>query len=61
MDGKINLIVIKSILKFVRSTEYSFTTVRKLKEKGVENFQKENIYTLGYYDRENGSVSSMTR
>lgn len=47
MDGKIDLIVTKSVSRFARNTVDSLTTVRKLKEKGVEvYFQKENIYTL---------------
>ncbi len=47
LDGKIDLIVTKSVSRFVRNTVDSLTTVRKLKEKGVEvYFEKENIYTL---------------
>ena len=47
LDGKIDLIVTKSVSRFARNTVDSLTTVRKLKEKGVEvYFQKENIYTL---------------
>ena len=47
LDGKIDLIVTKSVSRFARNTVDSLTTVRKLKEKGVEVFfQKENIYTL---------------
>ena len=47
LDGKIDLIVTKSVNRFARNTVDSLTTVRKLKEKGVEvYFQKENIYTL---------------
>ena len=43
LDGKIDLIIAKS----VSSTVDTLTTVRKLKEKGVEvYFEKENIYTL---------------
>ena len=42
-----DLIVTKSVSRFARNTVDSLTTVRKLKEKGVEvYFQKENIYTL---------------
>lgn len=44
---KIDLIVTKSVSRFARNTIDSLTTIRKLKEKGVEVFfQKENIYTL---------------
>ncbi len=47
LDGKINLIVTKSVSRFARNTVDSLITVRKLKEKGVEvYFEKENIYTL---------------
>jgi DNA invertase Pin-like site-specific DNA recombinase len=47
LDGKIDLIVTKSISRFARNTVDSLVTVRKLKEKGVEvYFEKENIYTL---------------
>ena len=42
-----DLIVTKSVSRFARNTVDSLTTVRKLKERGVEvYFQKENIYTL---------------
>ena len=47
LAGAIDLIVTKSVSRFARNTVDSLTTVRKLKEKGVEVFfQKENIYTL---------------
>ena len=47
LDGKIDLIVTKSVSRFARNTVDSLTTVRKLREKGVEvYFEKENIYTL---------------
>lgn len=47
MEGKIDLILTKSISRFARNTVDTLTTVRKLKEKGVEvYFEKENIYTL---------------
>lgn len=47
LDGKIDLILTKSISRFARNTVDSLITVRKLKEKGVEiYFEKENIYTL---------------
>ncbi|SKA11729.1 Site-specific DNA recombinase [Pilibacter termitis] len=47
MAGKIDLIVTKSVSRFARNTVDSLTTVRQLKEKGVEiYFEKENIWTL---------------
>ena len=47
LAGKIDLIITKSISRFARNTVDSLTTVRKLKEKGVEiYFEKENIWTL---------------
>ena len=47
LDGKIDLIVTKSVSRFARNTVDSLTTVRKLKDKGVEvYFEKENIWTL---------------
>ena len=47
LDGKIDLIVTKSVSRFAQNTVDSLTTVRKLKEKGVEVFfEKEDIYTL---------------
>ena len=47
LAGHIDLIVTKSVSRFARNTVDSLTTVRKLKERGVEVFfEKENIYTL---------------
>ncbi|MEA5016951.1 MAG: recombinase family protein [Candidatus Limiplasma sp.] len=47
LDGKIDLIITKSISRFARNTVDSLVTVRQLKEKGCEVFfEKENIYTL---------------
>ena len=47
LNGKIDLIVTKSVSRFARNTVDSLTTVRKLKDKGVEvYFEKENIWTL---------------
>lgn len=47
LAGKIDLIVTKSVSRFASNTVDSLTTVRKLKEKGIEvYFEKENIYTL---------------
>lgn len=47
LDGKIDLIVTKSVSRFARNTVDSLTTIRKLKEAGCEcMFQKENIMTF---------------
>ncbi|MCR4892098.1 MAG: recombinase family protein [Lachnospiraceae bacterium] len=47
LAGKIDLIITKSISRFARNTVDSLTTVRKLKDRGVEiYFEKENIWTL---------------
>ena len=47
LEGKIDLIITKSVSRFARNTVDSLLAVRHLKEKGVEiYFQKENIYTL---------------
>lgn len=47
LDGKIDLIVTKSVSRFARNTVDSLTTIRKLKEHGVEcYFEKENIWTF---------------
>ncbi|HFI0162443.1 TPA: recombinase family protein [Streptococcus suis] len=47
LSGKIDLIITKSVSRFARNTVDSLTTVRQLKEVGVEiYFEKENIWTL---------------
>lgn len=47
LDGKIDLIITKSVSRFARNTVDSLTTVRALKDKGVEvYFEKENIWTF---------------
>lgn len=47
LAGKIELIITKSVSRFARNTVDTLTTIRKLKEKGVEvYFEKENIYSL---------------
>ena len=47
LDEKIDLIITKSVSRFARNTVDSLTTVRQLKEKGIEiYFEKENIWTL---------------
>ena len=47
LNGKIDLIVTKSVSRFARNTVDSLIAVRKLKAKGIEvYFEKENIYSL---------------
>lgn len=47
LAGKIDLIITKSVSRFARNTVDSLTTVRKLKDAGIEiYFEKENIWTL---------------
>ena len=49
LDGKIDLIVTKSVSRFARNTVDSLVTIRKLKEHGVEcYFEKEYISTALY-------------
>lgn len=43
LAGKIDLIVTKSVSRFARNTVDSLSTVRRLKEKGVEVFLKKKI------------------
>ncbi len=47
LNGKIDLIVTKSVSRFARNTVDSLTTIRKLKEHGTEvYFEKEAIWTF---------------
>lgn len=47
LAGKIDLILTKSVSRFARNTVDSLTTVRQLKDAGVEvYFKKENIWTF---------------
>lgn len=47
LDGKIDLIVTKSVSRFARNTVDSLVNIRKLKAHNVEcYFEKENIYTF---------------
>lgn len=47
LAGKIDLIITKSVSRFARNTVDSLSTVRKLKDSGVEiYFEKENIWTF---------------
>ena len=49
LDGKIDLIITKSVSRFARNTVDSLTTIRKLKDKGIEvYFEKEYIETALY-------------
>ncbi len=44
LAGKIDLIITKSVSRFARNTVDSLTTIRQLKENGIEcYFEKENI------------------
>ena len=45
LEGKIDLIITKSISRFARNTVDALVNIRKLKESNVEvYFEKENIY-----------------
>ena len=47
LDGKIDLIITKSVSRFARNTVDSLNTIRQLKAAGVEcYFEKENIWTF---------------
>ncbi|MDO4301296.1 MAG: recombinase family protein [Clostridia bacterium] len=47
LDGKIDLIITKSVSRFARNTVDSLSTIRKLKDNGCEcYFEKENIWTF---------------
>ncbi|MBR2088770.1 MAG: recombinase family protein, partial [Oscillospiraceae bacterium] len=47
LEGRIDLILTKSVSRFARNTVDSLTTIRKLKEHNVEcYFEKENIWTF---------------
>ncbi len=47
LEGKIDLIVTKSVSRLARNTVDSLSTIRKLKENGTEvYFEKENIWTF---------------
>ncbi len=47
LNGKINLIITKSISRFARNTLDTISHVRQLKDKGVEvYFEKENLWTF---------------
>ena len=47
LKGKIDLIVTKSVSRFARNTVDSLSTIRELKDNGIEvYFEKENIWTF---------------
>ena len=47
LAGKIDLIITKSVSRFARNTVDSLTTIRLLKEHGVEvYFEEQNVYSL---------------
>ena len=47
LDGKIDLIITKSVSRFARNTVDSLVTIRQLKDKNIEvYFEEQNIYTL---------------
>lgn len=47
LDGKIDLIVTKSVSRFARNTVDSLSTIQKLRDNNVEcYFEKENVYTF---------------
>ena len=47
LAGKIDKIITKSVSRFARNTVDSLTTIRQLREKGIDvYFEKENIHTL---------------
>ncbi|MBQ9437317.1 MAG: recombinase family protein [Lachnospiraceae bacterium] len=47
LEGRIDLIITKSVSRFARNTVDSLSAIRRLKAKGVEvYFEKENIWTL---------------
>ena len=47
LDGKIDLIITKSVSRFARNTVDTLTTIRELKKHGIEvYFEEQNIYSL---------------
>lgn len=48
LDGKIDMIIAKSVTRFARNTVTTLETVRKLKEIGVDiYFETENLHSIG--------------
>ena len=43
LDGRIDLVLTKSISRFARNTVDTVTTIRKLKEKGVGSISRKRI------------------
>ncbi|OQB15300.1 MAG: hypothetical protein BWY15_00671 [Firmicutes bacterium ADurb.Bin193] len=49
-NGEIDLIITKSISRFARNTIFLLTTIRKLREAGVDvHFEKENITSFSFH------------
>lgn len=58
--GKIDLIITKSVSRFARNTVDSLTTVRELKDRGIEiYFEKKDFYTAT--SPENAAVTALSR
>ncbi len=58
--GKIDLIITKSVSRFARNTVDSLTTVRELKDMGIEiYFEKKDFYTAT--SPENAAVTALSR
>ncbi len=49
LAGKIDLIMTKSVSRFARNTVNSLTTVRKLKEKGIEVYFEKEMDLCQYF------------
>jgi DNA invertase Pin-like site-specific DNA recombinase len=50
LDGKIDLIITKSVSRFARNTVDSLTTIRMLKEKGVEIYFENQMHMSLRFD-----------
>ena len=60
LDGKIDLIITKSVSRFARNTVDSLSTIRKLKDNGTEcYFEKKDFYTAK--SPENAAVTALSR
>ncbi len=60
LDGRIDLIITKSVSRFARNTVDSLTTIRRLKENKVEcYFEKKDFYTGK--SPENAVVTALSR
>lgn len=57
LDGKIDIIIAKSISRFARNTVDTLNNVRMLREHKVDVFfEKENIHTLGERSKINVNI-----